>query len=186
MTIDVQHEVTVLRPRGSGERPALPAPEERRRLRRKWRLSERQVAEAFGVTVTTVRSWESGRTSPRGGRRTAYAAFLGGLAQTADVVPGTGTVVRTRKGAVGPRRPAPSPAERRAPELPDAGPCRRTPVVTGHARRGRPSVVVGVSVGAGTDPVSPARRRRLRLMALAVGVWTGALHLVLTCPPPHL
>ncbi|MFC9793022.1 hypothetical protein [Streptomyces sp. NPDC057695] len=40
-------------------------------------------------------------------------------------------------------------------------------------------------VGSGYDPVSPERKRRLRLTAAAVGVWTVALHLILTMPTPH-
>lgn len=35
-------------------------------------------------------------------------------------------------------------------------------------------------MGDGFDPVSPERKRRLRLTAAAVGLWTVALHLVLT------
>lgn len=67
-------------PRNRSSRPALPPPADRAALRQAWHLSERQVADAFGVTAATVRSWEAGRTSPTGRRRAAYAAFLGGLA----------------------------------------------------------------------------------------------------------
>ncbi|MER5888411.1 sigma factor-like helix-turn-helix DNA-binding protein [Streptomyces sp. NPDC001941] len=55
---------------------ALPSPKERRRLREAGGLSEQQVAEAVGVTRATVRSWETGRTSPRGRKRDAYAKLL--------------------------------------------------------------------------------------------------------------
>ncbi|MFE6834541.1 helix-turn-helix domain-containing protein [Streptomyces sp. NPDC057705] len=61
----------------------LPAPEERRRLREAANLTHEQVAEAVGVTATTVRSWETGRTDPRGRNREAYAAFLTALAAPA-------------------------------------------------------------------------------------------------------
>ncbi|WP_405831662.1 helix-turn-helix domain-containing protein [Streptomyces sp. NBC_00105] len=61
----------------------LPAPEERRRLREAADLTHEQVAEAVGVTATTVRSWETGRTDPRGRNREAYAAFLTALAAPA-------------------------------------------------------------------------------------------------------
>ncbi|MCZ0980966.1 helix-turn-helix transcriptional regulator [Streptomyces diastatochromogenes] len=55
----------------------LPTPKERRRLREALALSEEQVAEALGVTRATVRSWETGRSSPRGRKREAYARLLG-------------------------------------------------------------------------------------------------------------
>ncbi|MFB6779738.1 sigma factor-like helix-turn-helix DNA-binding protein [Streptomyces sp. NPDC056352] len=55
----------------------LPAPEERRRLREAKSLSEEQVAAAMGVTPATVRAWESGRASPRGRKREAYAKLIG-------------------------------------------------------------------------------------------------------------
>ncbi|MFE7708945.1 helix-turn-helix domain-containing protein [Streptomyces sp. NPDC057486] len=55
----------------------LPSPEERRRLREEKSLSEEQVAAALGVTPATVRAWESGRASPRGRKREAYAKLIG-------------------------------------------------------------------------------------------------------------
>lgn len=56
--------------------PPLPSPEERRRLREAKSLSAQQVAEAVGVTRATVRSWETGRTSPRGRKRALYAELI--------------------------------------------------------------------------------------------------------------
>ncbi|MGW6721926.1 helix-turn-helix domain-containing protein [Streptomyces sp. NPDC054995] len=56
--------------------PPLPSPKERRRLREAKSLSEEQVAAAVGVTRATVRSWETGRTSPRGRKRALYAKLL--------------------------------------------------------------------------------------------------------------
>lgn len=56
--------------------PPLPSPKERRRLREAKAMTEKQVAEAVGVTPTTVRSWETGRTSPQGRKREAYARLL--------------------------------------------------------------------------------------------------------------
>ncbi|MFE7599624.1 helix-turn-helix domain-containing protein [Streptomyces sp. NPDC057494] len=55
----------------------LPTPKERRRLREALALSEEQVAEAMGVTRATIRSWETGRSAPRGRKREAYARLLG-------------------------------------------------------------------------------------------------------------
>ncbi|MGR4883077.1 helix-turn-helix domain-containing protein [Streptomyces sp. LARHCF249] len=64
----------------------LPAPKERRRLREAAQLTPEQVASAVGVTTTTVRSWESGRTHPRGRKRALYADFLAGLAAPASAL----------------------------------------------------------------------------------------------------
>ncbi|MGW0031477.1 sigma factor-like helix-turn-helix DNA-binding protein [Streptomyces sp. NPDC003314] len=56
---------------------ALPGPKERRRLREALALSEEQVAEAMSVTKATVKAWETGRSTPRGRKREAYARLLG-------------------------------------------------------------------------------------------------------------
>ncbi|WAZ23615.1 helix-turn-helix domain-containing protein [Streptomyces cinnabarinus] len=54
----------------------LPPPKECRRLREAQSLTQAQVAERVGVTRETVRSWETGRTTPRGRKRAVYARFL--------------------------------------------------------------------------------------------------------------
>ncbi|MEY9878186.1 DNA-binding transcriptional regulator YiaG [Streptacidiphilus sp. MAP12-33] len=54
----------------------LPAPAERARLRKAARLTQRQVADALGVRVETVWTWEKGRTEPRPPQRAAYAHLL--------------------------------------------------------------------------------------------------------------
>ncbi|MFI5754281.1 helix-turn-helix domain-containing protein [Streptomyces sp. NPDC051569] len=58
----------------------LPAPKERRRLREAKAMTERQAAVTVGVTRSTIRSWETGRTAPRGRKGAAYAKLLAGLA----------------------------------------------------------------------------------------------------------
>ncbi|MFE9405459.1 helix-turn-helix domain-containing protein [Streptomyces sp. NPDC006530] len=58
----------------------LPTPKERRRLREAKDLSEAQVATTVGVTRATVRSWETGRTTPRGRKGQIYARFLATIA----------------------------------------------------------------------------------------------------------
>ncbi|MEU9194840.1 helix-turn-helix domain-containing protein [Streptomyces hundungensis] len=58
----------------------LPTPKERRRLREAKDLSEAQVAATVGVTRATVRSWETGRTTPRGRKGQIYARFLASIA----------------------------------------------------------------------------------------------------------
>ncbi|MGC9438816.1 helix-turn-helix domain-containing protein [Streptomyces sp. WG5] len=63
--------------------PPLPPPKARRRLRETAALTQAQVAERVGVTRETVRAWESGRTTPRGRKREAYAKLLNALAAEA-------------------------------------------------------------------------------------------------------
>ncbi|WP_409239240.1 helix-turn-helix domain-containing protein [Streptomyces sp. PA5.6] len=54
----------------------LPSPKERRRLREAKSLSHADLAAKIGVTSETVRSWETGRTTPRGRKRETYAKLL--------------------------------------------------------------------------------------------------------------
>ncbi|MFJ5221497.1 sigma factor-like helix-turn-helix DNA-binding protein [Streptomyces sp. NPDC088400] len=61
----------------------LPSPEERRGLREAKSLTEKQMATAVGVTRSTIRSWESGRTAPRGRKGEAYAKLLADI--TAEI-----------------------------------------------------------------------------------------------------
>ncbi|MFI1398910.1 helix-turn-helix domain-containing protein [Streptomyces sp. NPDC020681] len=63
----------------------LPSAKERRRLRESKAMSEQEVAEAVGVTKTTVRSWETGRSNPRGRKRAAYARLLAALEDAPDI-----------------------------------------------------------------------------------------------------
>ncbi|MFI6699486.1 sigma factor-like helix-turn-helix DNA-binding protein [Streptomyces sp. NPDC050509] len=58
----------------------LPAPKERRRLREAKAMTEKQAANAVGVTRATIRSWETGRTTPRGRKGEVYAKLLAGIA----------------------------------------------------------------------------------------------------------
>ena len=59
----------------------LPPPKARRRLREAASLTQAQLADRMGVTRATVRTWESGRTTPRGRRREEYAELLKALAE---------------------------------------------------------------------------------------------------------
>ncbi|MFD3543853.1 helix-turn-helix domain-containing protein [Streptomyces sp. NPDC058662] len=94
---------------GTGSAPAsepgLPAPKERRRLREAAALTYEDVAAALDVARGTVRSWESGRTDPRGRKRAAYAQFLARLAaaQPPDAAP---TARAGRTGPPGAAEPA--------------------------------------------------------------------------------
>lgn len=173
-------------PRRRDGKAPLPAPEERARLRRAWQLTDEHVAAAFGVTTATVRSWENGRTTPTGLRRAAYAAFLSGLAQgLAPAAAGTAALpsaVHPPRRAARRRlaRPVDRPQGRPEP-LPGPSAVSATPEVP----PGRALVAVALPVGAGPDPVAPARRRRLRVMTAAACVWTAFLQLMITSPPPH-
>ncbi|MFB7652253.1 MULTISPECIES: helix-turn-helix domain-containing protein [unclassified Streptomyces] len=97
----------------------LPPPKARRRLREAASLTQAQLADRMGVTRATVRTWESGRTTPRGRKREAYAELLKALAEeesaAAKPVPVV-VVVRT-----GEAEPAPEPETESEPE-PEPGP----------------------------------------------------------------
>ncbi|MCX2184427.1 helix-turn-helix domain-containing protein [Streptomyces sp. SKN60] len=93
----------------------LPSPKERRRLRESLSLSEDQVAEALGVTRATVRAWETGRSSPRGRKREAYAKLLGvyeepAAPRTEKPARPSPAATRPRPAAKGAARPPKSPA----------------------------------------------------------------------------
>ncbi|MFC9815467.1 helix-turn-helix domain-containing protein [Streptomyces virginiae] len=161
----------------------LPEPGERRRLREQWGLSTRQVAMAFGVTPGTVRSWEHGRTAPRGRRKEAYQRFLAGLAQHGDMTRPDDAVHgadRDRHRAAGVLDPAPRPVDALAP-----APALRQTVSPLSACPPAPVAGRVVRVAAGReDPVTPESIRRLRLLGAAACVWSLALWVMLTCPPP--
>ncbi|MFD0040148.1 helix-turn-helix domain-containing protein [Streptomyces anulatus] len=134
--------------------PQLPSPKERRRLREAKSLSEEQVAAAVGVTRATVRSWETGRTSPRGRKRALYAKLIApepeALATTAPAAMTAPTPVPTAPETVpesaAEPTPAPSaePTHGPAPEAPpEAAPEVKAMVVT--------EADTGTGTGTGTD-----------------------------------
>ncbi|MFD3728410.1 sigma factor-like helix-turn-helix DNA-binding protein [Streptomyces sp. NPDC058671] len=94
----------------------LPTPKERRRLREALALSEEQVAEAMGVTRATVRAWETGRSSPRGRKREAYAKLLGSPEPTDAPSPPRTTPARAQAQAHAEAR---APAEAQAQAEPE-------------------------------------------------------------------
>ncbi|MEU6949983.1 sigma factor-like helix-turn-helix DNA-binding protein [Streptomyces sp. NPDC046316] len=107
---------------------SMPSPKERRRLREARGLSEDQVAEAMGVTRATVRSWETGRTTPRGRKQEAYAKLIGAYDEQ-----------RT------PSDPSPEPTPAGAPEP------------TAHVQPPKPSVGAGAAT-ANTRPRAATKR----------------------------
>ncbi|MEU9928159.1 helix-turn-helix domain-containing protein [Streptomyces anulatus] len=114
--------------------PQLPSPKERRRLREAKSLSEEQVAAAVGVTRATVRSWETGRTSPRGRKRALYAKLIApepealatttpAAAMTAPTPVPTAPETVPESSAESAAEPTPVPAPEPAPEaFPEAAP----------------------------------------------------------------
>ncbi|MER8042414.1 sigma factor-like helix-turn-helix DNA-binding protein [Streptomyces sp. NPDC094032] len=112
---------------------SLPSPKERRRLREALSLSEEQVAEAMGVTRATVRSWETGRSAPRGRKREAYAKLLGVYEEpkaprTEKPARPAPAATRPRPAAKGPARPPKAPGAKGA-EAPGARQERLKPVL---------------------------------------------------------
>ncbi|WP_257133359.1 DNA-binding transcriptional regulator, partial [Streptomyces sp. ms184] len=98
--------------------PPLPSPKERRRLREAKSLSEEEVAAAVGVTRATVRSWETGRTSPRGRKRALYAKLIAPEpAVKPEVVKPPVVTAEAAAEVAGPVAAVPA-----APDLPKASP----------------------------------------------------------------
>ncbi|MGW4835909.1 helix-turn-helix domain-containing protein [Streptomyces globisporus] len=108
--------------------PPLPSPKERRRLRKAKSLSEEEVAAAVGVTRATVRSWETGRTSPRGRKRALYAKLIAPEpAVKPEVVKPSVVTAEATAGVVGPAE-APATTLAAAPaDLPEAPPLPEAP-----------------------------------------------------------
>ncbi|MFC8920875.1 sigma factor-like helix-turn-helix DNA-binding protein [Streptomyces sp. NPDC057116] len=111
--------------------PPLPSPKERRRLREAMSMTEEQLAQLVGVTRATVRSWETGRTAPRGRKRELYARLL---------------------GAAGPESPPhePSPEPGRGPR-----PAARAGQPAPAAGSGPPPRDTGTDTGTGTGRGTP-------------------------------
>ncbi|MFD3658136.1 helix-turn-helix domain-containing protein [Streptomyces sp. NPDC058620] len=124
----------------------LPSPQERRRLREEQSLSEEQVATAVGVTRATVRSWETGRTSPKGRRREAYAQLIAPAGEPQPPERPAAPADRPRASAPNTR---PKPAAERAarPSPPSTVP--RTPV------RGTPQPSVEAPGSTTMSPTEP-------------------------------
>ncbi|WP_435058876.1 helix-turn-helix domain-containing protein [Streptomyces sp. bgisy060] len=118
----------------SASSAALPTPKERRRLREALALNEEQVAEAMGVTKATVKSWETGRSEPRGRKLEAYAKLLG-TSGAEDPLPAAPPAAEPRTQAPPPGRRAPERESPRERGRPSAG----SPLDDPSARPGHPS-----------------------------------------------
>ncbi|MEU1535765.1 RNA polymerase subunit sigma-24 [Streptomyces fagopyri] len=128
----------------------LPGREERRRLREAKSLSHADIAAEVGVTAAVVRSWESGRATPCGPERDAYARLL------------TSTEVTRRQVEEVRDAPADVPADGRSGRRESRGLGRRGD--GGHARPGGGAdqdeaapVPAGVAAGTVQPPPRPAR-----------------------------
>ncbi|MFF1443001.1 sigma factor-like helix-turn-helix DNA-binding protein [Streptomyces sp. NPDC058295] len=127
----------------------LPPPKLRRHLREAASLTPDQVAERVGVARETVRAWESGRTTPRGRRREAYAKLLASLTK-ADMVTNTQEAARPPQVTVclngDPQHPE-------TLEIPGAAGAPGTPEVPGAPESsGVPEVPGGPDTGATLTP----------------------------------
>ncbi|WP_331447862.1 helix-turn-helix domain-containing protein [Streptomyces xanthochromogenes] len=148
----------------------LPTPKERRRLREAKDLSEAQVASAVGVTRATVRSWETGRTTPRGRKGQTYARLLAtievemaaeeemagaDMAGTEDSV----SAPPADGGSAEPRQAAPPDDAAKADAADDADdaetPAKPTPKAKQHAANTRPKAAAD-----GASPKSSRPRGR--------------------------
>ncbi|WP_435211593.1 sigma factor-like helix-turn-helix DNA-binding protein [Streptomyces sp. bgisy034] len=101
----------------------LPPPEERRRLREAGALTQAQLAKRVGVSRETVRAWESGRTTPRGRRREAYAQLLLSIAdrtggQEPEEVHDMTALQHTAESTAGAPEPPPERPSERLSERP--------------------------------------------------------------------
>ncbi|MFF8830515.1 sigma factor-like helix-turn-helix DNA-binding protein [Streptomyces sp. NPDC015131] len=138
----------------SASRPAppLPSPKERRRLREAMSMTEDQVAQHVGVTRATVRSWETGRTTPRGRKREAYARLLSAAREDAPADPRTPDAPVSTEPPTSPVSPvAPEPQEAgcpkaEAPEAPEA------PETAGAPGAGAPGAAAAPAVPAVPAP----------------------------------
>lgn len=136
----------------------LPSPKECRRLREAQSLSQADVAAALGVTRATVRSWEKGRTTPRGTKRDAYARLLAGAE---EVTPHQENPAPALVGAAtGPVQASPDRAEP-APEPPsetssasELAP-RPAPELDPDPARG-PEPELGSGLSPEAEPLSPS------------------------------
>lgn len=96
----------------------LPPPEERRRLREAASLTQAQLATRVGVSRETVRAWETGRTTPRGRKREAYAKLLDDLAEDIPAVEETEAAVEAVAAVVPEAQPEPEHADIVVVEIP--------------------------------------------------------------------
>ncbi|MEU6522102.1 helix-turn-helix domain-containing protein [Streptomyces sp. NPDC046924] len=127
----------------------LPSPEERRRLRESRSLTQAQLAKRIGVSRETVRAWESGRGTPRGRKREAYAKLL-----TATPAPAPAG----RPGRSGrPRRSERPGRPFEHPDLPDLPDLLDSLDHPGRSERPEPAPAPSGRVGGDPSALTPAQ-----------------------------
>ena len=150
----------------SSERTPLPSAEERRRLREGLHLSRPQLAQALGVSPSTVGGWESGR-DPAGEVREKYAYFLEGARTRLDA-----TAAAPASGATDDN---PAEAEQTVDDVDDvlavAQPCVLCGQPARHQVEGFPQHLDPAECGTAgpvpAQPEKPAPRNELRRPAPA-------------------
>ncbi|GGS13102.1 hypothetical protein GCM10010221_07300 [Streptomyces parvus] len=143
--------------------PPLPSPKERRRLRKAKSLSEDEVAAAVGVTRATVRSWETGRTSPRGRKRALYAKLIAPEPAVKPTAKPTAkpTVVTAKAATAGARpaadRPTAEPAAAPAAAPAATDPPEAPPLAEAPPPPSDPGAGAGTADGPSRAPEAPGR-----------------------------
>ncbi|MET9853881.1 helix-turn-helix domain-containing protein [Streptomyces sp. NPDC006450] len=132
----------------------LPTPKERRRLREAADLTHDEVAAAVGVTSNTVRSWETGRTHPRGRKLEAYSKLLSRLSASESPASAPSGPTARADGSASPHGPAAGSAAAARPDRAD-GPGGGGPS-TGPAQARSDSAGAGAAAGTPTRPTRPA------------------------------
>lgn len=123
----------------------LPPPKERRRLRERHSLSRAQLAVRLGVSREILRTWENGRTEPRGSERETYAKVLATLTAQAQGEPEAEREAEREAGTDA--GPAPGPD-------PDAGPGPGPDPDPNAASTSPDPAPTSTSPGFGPDPVA--------------------------------
>ncbi|MFI8190664.1 helix-turn-helix domain-containing protein [Streptomyces sp. NPDC085946] len=109
----------------------LPPPEERRRLREAASLTRTQVARRTGVSREKVRAWETGRATPQGRSRVAYAKLLASLAERDGQEPPRDAEVTAAQADTAPATDdTPAAARAGEPRSPDEEPSRPASTLT--------------------------------------------------------
>ncbi|MEW2547440.1 helix-turn-helix domain-containing protein [Streptomyces sp. NPDC047002] len=144
--------------------PPPPPPTERRRLREAKAMTVKQLASAVGVTQSTVRGWETGRTEPRGRRGGQYLALLARYAvEVAAAEAAEDAAEEARRAAA---RPEPAERARAATPTDDGRP--------GDADG--PSRTADVPSGAAVRAVVGPGGRRIVVLTRPLPGGAGALH----------
>ncbi|MFE3767304.1 helix-turn-helix domain-containing protein [Streptomyces sp. NPDC059104] len=138
----------------------LPSPKERRRLREAGRLTHEEVAATAGVTATTVRSWETGRTEPRGRKREVYAALLARLAEAEAEAPAAEADPPAVRAATTTSTTPPEPPGPPEPPTPEAVDAPAGPAVGAAPRAGAAGVRAFAAGGVPTRAGGPGTRPR--------------------------